>query len=1303
MRPVDPSSSFPANASLRARAAGILIFAAIALVVPSPVSADGRWYNGDPTIQTSHADWMKWINGNVKLSELSIPGTHNSLFKEGNDFNQYQGLDLNAQLNAGIRVLHLPMDYKATDTFVAHKRTDPNPSFDQVLTTVGSFLAAHPDETVLIAFQAYLYSDLDALYSTTEEVIAAYSARFDRYRVEHPYGARIWQPSTCNGPIPTLDQVRGKIVMLEQSRMDCDGIPFPTSTLKTSALDPNVVLDNTDQCTFLSGSPLPPCTLQNYDNVNSVWGIDDKWALVKKHLERADQSNGTALYINFLNAEDGGIWLTELCAGTGAAEAVAVTAAVEAGLASSPPGWVLLGIAAAGCTFSASTHAFPYAVAGGSVLDNVYFFDGINDLVLGHLVAGKVANRTGILMMDFPGAAIIDAIIAKNFRFTRDVNGNGLIDELAGAYSNMVNNVAYNGTEIGGNRQALDRTTLLGTFTRNVLPYERGYFDGVRRIDTAHFEFSFIDDPCTVFDWIAGLFVTDPTCVPTEVGYSVTHAGLFRESDWIDTDNIFETRAYKSVGFNQINGWKVLNQTILDALPAFVSGQCPSFAATNAGALGLRQALEQQFPNVYWNVVIKDGEGGFDNWSVPGVSGQGYDTGGNGHRCVVWGGPITTAAPIPGNQQPVFTSPTVLVDEVNFLGIHIWLVIAQDPDPLDTPVVTPLDLPDWIWVQPCGTGCLQLNAQEDDPVTPAQFGNAHIKLRVSDGKSDPVVGDFVVKLNLPPAFLDADGTPIPDVTTVDYANPIQFPDTTPGLQRWWVRAIDPNEDQLAIIYRPSVCGAQKPAWLNGPTPTLRDGTAELWATNPPPGQYEFCLSAYDGQVYEDQAFRLIVDVNDSPTVAATSAPIGAPSIVAPLVARADGSFNWDVSASDLEGDTLSIEAVEIPDWLTLQDHGDGTATLSAVAPAYGSHAIVLRVGDGVSSPTDRFFDLKVQVTNPVDGQAGSVRDVLAQIAPGQEVSLHPVLGGQTIALTQGPLSIAKDVVIDGSFAPNGVTLSGSDATPVLQVDSGRVSVRDLTLAHGRSYAGGSGGCVVNNGELTLEGVTVTDCHADVAGGGIWNVLGTLTLVNSTVVGNSTVFIGGGISNNNHVTVRHSTIFGNQVNNGGGRGGGLDAASGAVYVVENSIVAQNVAPSGADISKGTGSIQVTGSNLIGDNQTVNLELPEGPLVGTRTNPKSPGLLPLGHYGGPTRTMHPLPGSPVIDAALATVDSPGRDQRGSVRLVDGDGDTLAENDLGAVEVPEPGLGMSLASGLAVLLVIWRSRGPGFGAGRGRALSP
>ena len=127
--------------------------------------------------------------------------------------------------------------------------------------------------------------------------------------------------------------------------------------------------------------------------------------------------------------------------------------------------------------------------------------------------------------------------------------------------------------------------------------------------------------------------------------------------------------------------------------------------------------------------------------------------------------------------------------------------------------------------------------------------------------------------------------------------------------------------------------------------------------------------------------------------------------------------------------------------------------------------------------------------------------------------------------------------------------------------------------------------------------------------------------------------GGGIlTGSKPVEMIHSTVVGNRAS---ATGGGL--AANASITVQNTIVSENTDVTG--FPDAVGSITNNGGNFIGPGAS---------------------LAPLGNYGGPTQTMPPLAGSPVLDTANPDVLE--NDQRGTLR-----NDPLGD-DVGAVERDE-----------------------------------
>ncbi|MGH8042410.1 MAG: choice-of-anchor Q domain-containing protein [Rudaea sp.] len=206
-----------------------------------------------------------------------------------------------------------------------------------------------------------------------------------------------------------------------------------------------------------------------------------------------------------------------------------------------------------------------------------------------------------------------------------------------------------------------------------------------------------------------------------------------------------------------------------------------------------------------------------------------------------------------------------------------------------------------------------------------------------------------------------------------------------------------------------------------------------------------------------------------------------------------------------------------------------------------------------------------------------------------------------------------------------------------------------------NYSYGTGGGIASHAGFGISDSTISGNHAKhKTGGGVFaRVFDSMLINNSTIADNTAGSSGGGIY---FIGVRDS------------------------LTLQSSIVAENkAAGTPADIAT-LDAFTIAGANNLVIAAAVNVSLPTDTVHG------DPKLLPLGDYGGPTRTHALMVGSPGLDAGnnLTGLIS---DQRGPgfARVLG------AATDIGAFEgalapapvVPAPGLSLRLAALLAALL--------------------
>lgn len=286
------------------------------------------------------------------------------------------------------------------------------------------------------------------------------------------------------------------------------------------------------------------------------------------------------------------------------------------------------------------------------------------------------------------------------------------------------------------------------------------------------------------------------------------------------------------------------------------------------------------------------------------------------------------------------------------------------------------------------------------------------------------------------------------------------------------------------------------------------------------------------------------------------------------------------------------------------------------------------------------------------------------------------------------LTIYTGVTITGP-GTSLLTLSptfGSSATLEVHAGAGTVAISGLTFAGGFA---GVGGALRNSSDLTVSDVIFRNNNATSQGGAIYNLgtlhvdhstftantsqfggalfnttstglVGVATLTNSTIVGNTALYIGSAIASYGSgasgdtaaIHLQNCTIAGNKNVSAAVLAAIYSSGGPASLDLRNTIISGNAGPSFDVLNGAPGNYASLGNNLSSDDGSGVLTA-SGDLINS-----NPLLSTLSNYGGTTPTLYPKSGSPAIDTGSSTGE-PATDQRGVARP-QGDG-----YDIGAVE--------------------------------------
>jgi hypothetical protein len=316
-------------------------------------ACENVYFNSTDKIGYVRPDWMGELPDDLLLSELSIPGTHETMARHGYGHAPCQSLDLYHQLRAGIRALDIRVRSVKERWEIYHGDSAQQANFGHVLSTVVDFLTDHRDETVLMRIQP------NTGYK------GEHNARIFNWYMDQEYQGKkfmewVWHgdPATGFEVPPRLGQVRRKIVILEDSWFAYEGprrygIDWNSLTIQDEYKMQAGFCDRNDAAGLLGFAP--------------------KFALIREHIDSAMTDTGS-WYVNFTSGTQG-VYPVDVANG------VVISAKWCDGMNRRTYGYI---------TSCYVDQCAPYILDRGE------------------------HGRLGTIMMDFPGSGLIDAIIAHN-------------------------------------------------------------------------------------------------------------------------------------------------------------------------------------------------------------------------------------------------------------------------------------------------------------------------------------------------------------------------------------------------------------------------------------------------------------------------------------------------------------------------------------------------------------------------------------------------------------------------------------------------------------------------------------------------------------------------------------------------------------------------------------------------------------------------------------------------------------------------------------------------------------------------
>lgn len=219
-------------------------------------------YDDTSTPEMFNPDWMAAIPNSRPLSEITMPGTHNTMALYGGGLAECQSWSLTNQLHAGVRFLDVRVRHVNGNLTIHHGISYQYAHFGDVLVDVDKFLKEHPSETVLMRMREEL-SETGDIYNSVV-----------RYIHQYAHWDLLWNSRN----MPTMGEARGKLIILQN-------FAGPALGMLYSSL---LIADDW--------------------KVPSLDDFQTKWQSVFNHLEKAQVGDRSRIFLTYASGASIQVW-----------------------------------------------------------------------------------------------------------------------------------------------------------------------------------------------------------------------------------------------------------------------------------------------------------------------------------------------------------------------------------------------------------------------------------------------------------------------------------------------------------------------------------------------------------------------------------------------------------------------------------------------------------------------------------------------------------------------------------------------------------------------------------------------------------------------------------------------------------------------------------------------------------------------------------------------------------------------------------------------------------------------------------